>query len=498
MTVRLITRLITRLPASWLPAAALITSCASVPAPDHPSIGPQPPEQWTAPVATGQSSSVVPQEALTDSAATPTPWWVGLGDETLSELIVEGLMQNRDLAVAAGRLEAVQAQSRIVGAARQPQVGAGGSANRARRNFIGFPIAGAPGGGVVAATTTGYNADVFVSWELDLWGRLRSGQAAALADVEAARADLAGAQLSLAAQIARLYFTVIESGHQLELARSTAASQQRSAEQIEDRYARGLRTSLDLRLARSSAASSRAMVAARETQLDGVTRQLEVLLGRYPAAALKPSQELTALTDDIPAGLPADLVARRPDLAASERRLLAARLRVTEAKRALLPRISLTASGGRSSEALGDLLDGDFSVWNLVSNVTQPLFQGGRLRAQVDLAAAGHEMALADYAATALRAFSEVETALVRAAGLADQAAATNTAAAEAQAAELVAGDRYARGLSNYIALLESQRRAFEARSQLLAVRLQQLTARIDLYLALGGDFNLASPTPSL
>lgn len=466
-------------------SVALLTGCATVPVPDHPTIGITLPEDWTSPEATSTEDS--------DSASRRN-WWEEMGDSTLTQLVVEGLQQNRDLMAASERVLAVAAQAKMSGASRLPHVSAGTGVSRSRRNFIGFPIGGA-GAGVVASTTTTYNADLLVSWELDLWGRMRAGHTAALADVAAAQADLAGARLSIAAQLARLYFGLIEAHNQLDLALATAASLQQTAQQIEDRYQRGLRTSLDLRLARSSAATAQAVVTVRRAQLDATTRQLEVMLGRYPAAALKTSRDLPPLVDAIPAGLPVDLVSRRPDLAAGERRLVAADLRVNEARRALLPRISLTASGGRSSDALADLLDGDYSVWNLVSNLSQPLFQGGRLRAQVERAAAGRDAALAEYAAAALRAFSEVETALTRERLLTRQEAQTHIAATEARAAEQVATERYNRGLSSYIALLESQRRAFDAQSQLLSVRRQRLDARVELHLALGGGFILPNPS---
>jgi outer membrane protein TolC len=193
--------------------------------------------------------------------------------------------------------------------------------------------------------------------------------------------------------------------------------------------------------------------------------------------------------------LPADLVSRRPDLIASERRLAAAGARVTEARRALYPRLSLTASGGRSSNALKDLLDGDFAVWNLVSNLTQPLFQGGRLRAGVDLATSNSDRALALFADSVLRAFGEVETALAAEGYLAQQEVSLRSAAAEASASQILATERYAQGLVDMATLLEAQRRSFEAESQLLSVRRQRLDARIDLHLALGGDFEQMART---
>ena len=206
--------------------------------------------------------------------------------------------------------------------------------------------------------------------------------------------------------------------------------------------------------------------------------------------------DLPVVDGPVPAGMPAQLIQRRPDLAAGERRIRAAQLRGKQARRSLLPRISLTASGGRSSESLRDLLDGDYSVWNLVANLSQPLLQVGRLRAQVDLTAAAEEAALAEYAAIALRAYAQVEGALEAELSLAEQEQAMRVAASEARAAEIVAQDRYARGLINYIALMESQQRTFSAQSQLLSVRRSRLEARVDLYVALGGGFSL-SPSSS-
>ena len=168
--------------------------------------------------------------------------------------------------------------------------------------------------------------------------------------------------------------------------------------------------------------------------------------------------------------------------------------RVSEARHALYPRLSLTASGGRSSSGLKDLLDGDFAVWNLVGNLTQPLFQGGRLRAGVDLAEANSERALLLFAQSALRAFGEVETALAAESYLARQEKELRTSASEAGASYDLASERYAQGLAGMATLLEAQRRSFEAESQLLSVRRQRIHARIDLHLALGGDFHTSIP----
>lgn len=457
-----------------------LVACASAPRVEHPGLTVEPPTAWAAGTAPAAASAIDPD------------WWQELGEPALDELISEGLAHNHDLTLAAARVDLALAQARLAGAPALPQVAAGGDATRSRRNFIGFPAFGGAGaGGVASTTTTTYGASLSASWEVDLWGRLRADAAAAIADLQASQLDLAGARLSLTAQIVRSYTAAAEAGRQVDLAQATAANQRTAAAQIERRYERGVRSALDVRLSRATAAGAEAMVAARQRQHDGVVRQLELLLGRYPSAALAIGTAPPAVGAAVPVGLPAELIGRRPDLAAAERRLTAADLRVAAARRALLPRISLTASGGRSSEALGDLLDGDYSVWNLVGNLTVPLFQGGRLRAQVDAAAAGRDAELASYAYHVLRAFAEVEQALRAEQLLATQERALHEAATEAAAAEHLAADRYRRGLTNLITLLEAQRRSYDAQSQLLTIQRQRVDARVDLHAALGGGFTL-------
>jgi outer membrane protein TolC len=191
----------------------------------------------------------------------------------------------------------------------------------------------------------------------------------------------------------------------------------------------------------------------------------------------------------VPAGLPADLIARRPDLVASEMSLVTAGARVAESRAALLPQIRLTAGGGTSSAELADLLRGDFAVWNLVAGLTQPIFNGGRLRAGVDAAEAAREAAVAGYAQAALLAFAEVETALAAERFLSVQEDALARSLEDASAARRLSEDRYFAGLADYLDVLETQRQELTAESQLLEIRRLRLATRVDLHLALGGGF---------
>jgi outer membrane protein TolC len=240
-------------------------------------------------------------------------------------------------------------------------------------------------------------------------------------------------------------------------------------------------------------ANARTAVQARRQAADRAVRQLEILLGRYPARTMDVDADLGEPLSDVPAGLPADLLARRPDLEAAERRLAAAGRRQSESRRALLPRLTLTSSGGRTGSQLEDLLDGDFTVWSLAAGLLQPIFQGGRLRAQVARSGALTDAAVADYANRVLEACAEVETLLAAEGHLRDQESAQAVAAEQAAAARDLARDRYESGLDDVIPWLSAQRAAADAQGRLLEVRRRRLESRVDLHLALGGDFDEGS-----
>ena len=462
-----------------LAALGALAGCASAPKKNAPELGWSIPDSWSSP------------DIVADSL-----WWDGFATEPLRELVAEALERNFDLREAAGRLDAAAAQARLAGAPKWPQIEASGSASRRRQSFIGFPI---PGGDsqALSTTTNNYGVSLNVSWEIDLWGKLRAGEAAALADLMRAEANFRSANLSLVAQTARAYFAVVEADRQLQLATSNLEIQDVTVRQIKRRYDEGLRPSLDVHLARSNQAVAEAVVEQRKRRLDLVTRQLEILAGRYPGAEFRTSAELPLIDRSVPPGLPAGLLARRPDLVAAERQLAAASARVDEAVRALYPRLSLTGTGGRASADLKDLLDGNFAIWTLAANLSQPLFQGGRLRAGVELAKSQREQARAFFAGRVLRALAEIETGLAADLFLAGQERALRTASEEAVAARRLARERYTQGLTDVLTLLDAQRRAHDAESQMLDVRRQQIDNRIDLHLALGGDFGQHSPPGS-
>ncbi|HLU38892.1 MAG TPA: TolC family protein, partial [Planctomycetota bacterium] len=291
--------------AAALGAALLACTCTAPPRIDRPPLSFEIPAKWVA----GEEVPAAPADTR--------PWWERFGDADTTRIVNLALAHNHDLRAAAARIEAAIAQARIAGADRWPQVAATFDAQRDRVRFVGFPFGG-------ALTTTRYQTGLSLSWELDLWGRLEARERAALEEVAAAEADLAGAWLSLSAQAAKAWFTLVENERQLQLARATAESFRDSARRVQDRAETGLGSRLDERLALANVAAAEAEVTRWIEAHARAVRRLEVLLGSYPAGALTGAPQLPDLGPPVPAGLPADLVRRRPDVAAAERRVRAA------------------------------------------------------------------------------------------------------------------------------------------------------------------------------
>jgi multidrug efflux system outer membrane protein len=458
----------------------LAAACTSPPPVEYPSLEMPVPDQWTG--------------GPTDDGALDSDWWTVFDDPALTNAVTLALARNYDLRAAAARVEQAAAQARIAGADLKPTLGMNLSGTRRRQNFAGLPFAGG-GDDPLSTTTNSFGVSLDASWELDLWGRLRSGEEAALAEYQAVEMDLHGAYLSLAGQTVKAWFAIAEAFQQVQLAEDTVKSFAYNESQVRRRYETGLRPSVDLRLSASQLADARANLENQRQQLDSAIRQLEILQGHYPDKDLSIPVDLPGMPEAVPAGLPAELVSRRPDLAAAERRLAASGARLSMAEASLYPRLALTASGGTSSDEFNDLMDGDFRVWSLAANLTQPIFEGDRLRSGVDLAKAREEESLATYTSQVLAAFSEVESTLAAEQFLADREIHLTEATTQSIAARTLSEDRYRAGLDTYLLVLESQRRALLNESALLTVRRLRLENRVNLYLALGGGFHMPEPS---
>ncbi len=446
---------------------AAIPGCTTTTPPVQPDPDIELPDQWA---------------SKTPESSPHAAWLNDFSDPALNQLVAEALSHNANLQTASARFAQTIAEAGLTRADLRPSANLGLNANRQKINSIGPQS-------IDSAYFNNYQLGLNISWEIDLWGKLRDQGSAAIAQTEAGAAELRQVKHSLAAQIAKNWFDYISAQAQCQLAKETANTYKQFQKAMETRFERGLTSALDLHRIRTQTALSHAQIEAAQRRMDAVARSLETLLGRYPSASISPSDTLRDLPSAIPAGLPADLLQRRPDLIAAERRLSASEKNFSAAKKNRLPAISLTGNAGTSSDEFNDLLDSNFSIWSLAGNLAQPIYQGGRINANINRSAALREQAQAQYRETALRAFLEVETTLAAESYLQREYKQQSLAAKQADAAELLAWKRYRDGTIPFSDALESQRTANNVQANLIALRNQLLQNRIDLYLALGGPF---------
>ncbi|MEM7569099.1 MAG: TolC family protein, partial [Pseudomonadota bacterium] len=451
-------------------AAALFGVSACTPAlPDRAlDADVPPPEAWS---ANAQASA----QPLIDG------WLQTFEDDRLEELVRLAQVRNPDLRLAMARFQQARSSAKVAFADRLPSLNATFNPTRLQSRFT------APNGIVGVVRQNQFALSGEVNWELDVWGRVAANVAAADADYLASEADLVAARLSLGANVARSYYDVVSAAELLNLARESVESFDRSLKIVESRYRRGITNALDVRLAANSLESARALEVQRASGLDNARRSLETLLAQYPAGDIAVGGALPNLAALDGVGMPSDLLSRRPDVAASFIRLNAADYRVAAAKRQLLPTINLNGTSGNQTEIFSDFLDFDSLVWRITTSLTQPVFQGGRLRNQVKLNQARADEALANYAQVVLTAFREVETALANDRFLEDREAFSAAAVDEAAAAARLAQQQYSRGLTAILNLLDAQRRELDSRNQLIDIRSARVQNLVNLYLALGG-----------
>lgn len=406
-------------------------------------------------------------------------WLQSFNDPLLEQLIAEAQENNPEILAAAANLEGSRAQLAQARSVLSPAVSFYSGAGRS---------------GSFAADSTdvdAYSLGGQLSWEVDLWGRLRNGVMGANYSHEALAADLIYARQSLAANTAILFFSAIEARLQAEIARENVQVLENTLRIVTARYRDGMESSQDMALARSDLASARESLVATEGGYRQVLRALEILVGRYPAASLEVQTSLPGVPPLPPAGLPSDLLERRPDLVAAERRVAGSFNAISQAKAARLPSLSLTGDIGGASTDLSDLLDPLNSSWSLASNLLAPLIDGGLLKAQVEAADAESRQAIAAYQDAALSAFSEVENALDQGVVIAQRAEDLQEASSEADRAFNIANMRYQEGESDLLDVLTIQQRVIATKSNLLSIQRQQLEQRINLHLALGGDWRI-------
>ena len=416
------------------------------------------------------------QTAQTELGEVKVGWIDSFGDPLLSELVDDGLLHNRNLQAAAANVDRARALARQAGAAMAPTVGLG---------------AGAQGVGLVeGATPSGQmGLGLQASWELDLWGRISAGRGAAVSSAQAAEADFLFARYSLAAAVARAYFISIEAGLQQQTAQKVSQALQETLRIVDLRFQEGLASAQELALVRSDLAGAReALEAAKGGQRDAV-RSLELLLGRYPGAELDVREDLPEAPAQPPAGVPSSLLERRPDLIAAERRIAATVAGVDQAKAARLPSLSLTADIGGSSGGLSDLLDPVNIAWQAAASLLVPIVDGGARKAEIEIAKADEEAAIAAYAQSALVAFGEVERALDQGYVLTQRLTDLDEARRESAEALRLTQLQFDEGETDLLDVLTIQQRFYARESALLSLQRTLLEQHLDLNLALGGHW---------
>ena len=460
------------LPLLLLPACAFMKPLGSKRlAADLAAIQGSAPDKWVS----------LPQ--MPKSAA--TGWIRDFGSSRLEALVNRAIAANPDLLAAEARVRQARAQVTQEGAGLFPTIGATSSASRAQspsdQRF--------PGVNLIANR---FNWTVNVAWELDFWGMVADQRRGAVSRMQASEETWHAARLSLAAQTVQAAVTLAEADSLHALARQNVAARRTELGILEKQMERGLdpeRAALDVSLARADLARTEATLLQRSQTSDAARRTLETLMGGYPAGLEKGIGSLPALRGTPPAGMPSEMLLRRPDLRAAERRVAAALADESAAKKALLPSFRITGAFGRTSQHMDKLIRPESALWNIASQAAQTLFQGGRLRAGITLEKARYDENLQTYASRVLTAFREVETALVADRLLSEQETALEHAATEAERAEKLAQGQYEKGLTEVLTLLDARQRAFDARSALITVRAQRLRNRAALHLALGGDF---------
>ena len=451
-------------------AVLFVAGCSSVAPYQKPAV--ELPEQW---------------QETQQRAAEPDTWWKIYGDPQLDALIQESFKTNADLVVAAARVDEARGVLGEANAFFWPSIDAraGGSRTQVSRRtataFPGFP-----------RQFNDYQATLNVSYDIDLFGRLRSGAEAARAELAASEASRDAVRLALAAQVAKSYYAMQALDQQVALTRETVRLREDALELQKKRFRGGVISEFELRQLEAETAAVRAQLPPLEQARETEEAALAVLLGRTPKEVMESSIQVSPgeqklVAPVLPEGLPSELLLRRPDLVAAERQLAASHAQIGVARAEMFPSISLTGSLGRESAQLSNLFTGPAGIANIALGLVQPIFAGGRLEARTQQAEARERQALAEYQQAIRNAFGEVRTALAvqqRSRESFDAQAARERALSEtARLARL----RYENGVASQLDVIDAERNLLAARIARIDAQRQQRAAIADLFRALGG-----------
>lgn len=405
-----------------------------------------------------------------------SPWWEGFKDPQLDALVREGLASNRNLHVAVARVDEFAARLSSTRSQRFPQVGYGTSATEQD------PL------------SDSYAVLLSASWELDLWGRIRR-------ETEAARADLLGTEqarrgvaLTVVSAIITGYVNLLDLDRQLKISEDTLKVREASVKVFRQRFEGGTISDFEMQQVLAEHEIAVAAIPQAKRAIAVQEDALSVLLGRNPGPIARASALEDLALPAVPAGIPADLLERRPDIQQAEQQLAAADARIGVARALYYPRISLTGAAGSASTDLDNLFSGPARTWSFVGNLIGPLFAGGAIKSANAQAEARRAQSLANYEGIIQDAFRDVDDALVTVATAEAVQASSERRTASLRQARYLANERYENGYSDYLELLDTERSLFSAELSLSGARGDSYRSRVDLYRALGGDWAAVDP----
>ena len=411
------------------------------------------------------------------------PWWGVFKDPDLQSLLREAVTNNRDLEVAAARVEEARAVAGIERAGLYPTLDYSGEVSRDQNSrFL------APQGD---RRTTTIQVGVRAAWELDIWGRVRRSTEAAVADFFAVEENRRAVLVSLVADVAQTYVELRDLDAQLAIATKTVGIRGQTTTLFTKRLEGGISSRLEVARSTAELAAAESTIPSLEESIAHKENHLSFLLGRSPGPIQRPHDfDLTSIPPSIPAGIPSSLLERRPDVRAAEQQVAAALARIGVAKADFFPRISLTGLFGLQSQALSDLVDGKAAAWSLGAGLLGPLFDGGLRKSALEAAVAQWDVTRASYVKTVQSAFREVADDLISVQKLRDQRAADEKQVASLLEAFTLSKRRFDDGLAAYFEVLDAQRDLFPAEISLQQVKREQAVVLIDLYRALGGGWS--------
>jgi NodT family efflux transporter outer membrane factor (OMF) lipoprotein len=416
-------------------------------------------------------------------------WFEVFKDEQLQTLVRHALEKNYDLRDAVARVEGARASLGLTRSNQFPQFGAGGSVEIDRLSRDGatpLPPQFLPSQDRNFGTATLQ----LLSFEVDLWGKLRRATEASRANLLSAEENRKAVVTTLVSDVATAYLTLRELDYDLDISKQTLQTREESLELTRSREAGGVSTELDLRQAEQLVYTASERIPEIQRQIEQTEDQISLLLGENPGEILR-GRSLTEqeIPPEVPAGLPSALLERRPDIRAAEQDLIAANAQIGVARAAYFPTLSLSGALGGASTQLSSLFSGPASLWSLTPQITQPIFTAGRLKSSVKLAEAGHEIALVHYEKTIQVAFTETSDALIAHQRVRESRVRQEALEKTLEARLRLAYLRYHGGVDNQLNALDADRDLFQAQLDLAQLRLEEMLSVVQLYKALGGGW---------